>query len=196
MGWRCLVRKNVGTARPSAYSGRSRHPIRECEIFSLMWHAPGRDSHSKWRNGGRRTDPRRGLEVLLRKMHQGSRRRRPLFCLAVRGESHISGADPALSGKPIPPLALSTRRNSAFAGTQLQPPRGHFCFPGPNACVSVTVSWNQAALAPGKNPSWVSICSSFVVSGAGSSSRACPELLERPSQQADFVHETVPTASS
>ena len=129
-------------------------------------------------------------------MHQGSQRRRPHFCLAVRGEIHISGADPALSEKPIPPLALSTRRNSAFAGTQLQPPRGHFCFPGPNACVSVTVSWNQAALAPGKNPSWVSICSSFVVSGAGSSSRACPELLERPSQQADFVHETVPMASS
>ena len=68
--------------------------------------------------------------------------------------------------------------------------------PGPNACVSVTVSWNQAALAPGKNPSWVSICSSFVVSGVGSSSRACPELLERPGQQADLAHETVPTASS
>jgi hypothetical protein len=55
-------------------------------------------------------------------MHQGSQRRRPHFCLAVRGEIRISGADPALSGKPIPPLALSTRRNSPFADTRLQPP--------------------------------------------------------------------------
>ena len=57
LGWRCLVQRNAGTARPSAYSGQSRHLVRECEIFSLMWHAPGRGSQSKQRNGGRRTDP-------------------------------------------------------------------------------------------------------------------------------------------
>ena len=71
---------------------------------------------------GQTNRPKRGLEVLLREMHQGSQRRRPHFCLAVRGEIRISGADPALSGKPIPPLALSTRRNSPFADTRLQPP--------------------------------------------------------------------------
>ena len=57
LGWRCLVQRNAGTARPNAYSGQSRHLVRECEIFSLMWHAPGRGSQSKQRNGGRRTDP-------------------------------------------------------------------------------------------------------------------------------------------
>ena len=57
LGWRCLVQRNAGTARPSAYSGQSRHLVCECEIFSLMWHAPGRGSQSKQRNGGRRTDP-------------------------------------------------------------------------------------------------------------------------------------------
>ena len=46
------------------------HLIRECEIFSLMWHEPGRGSQSKQRNGGRRTDPKRGLEVL--QVHRGS----------------------------------------------------------------------------------------------------------------------------
>ena len=143
-------------------------------------------------------------------MHQGSQRRRPHFCLAVRGEIRLSGADPALSGNQFlrwrclnggtpPLLALDAKMPPLVSGGILSSPankRGHFCFPGPNACVSVTVSWNQAALAPGKNPSWVSICSSFVVSGVGSSSRACPELLERPGQQADLAHETVPTASS
>ena len=39
-------------------------------IFSLMWHEPGRGSQSKQRNGGRRTDPKRGLEVL--QVHRGS----------------------------------------------------------------------------------------------------------------------------
>jgi hypothetical protein len=57
LGWRCLVQRNAGIARPSAYSGQSRHLVRECEIFSLVWHAPGRGSQSKQRNGGRRTDP-------------------------------------------------------------------------------------------------------------------------------------------
>ena len=128
-------------------------------------------------------------------MHQGSRRPRPHFCPAVRGEIRISGADPALSGKPIPPLALSTRRNLRLCWHSTPAPAGAFSSLA-RTRVSVTVSWNQAALSPGKNPSWVSICSSFVVSGVGSSSRACPELLERPGQQADLAHETVPTASS
>jgi hypothetical protein len=47
LGWRCLVQRNAGTARPSAYSGLSRHLVRECEIFSVVWHAPGRGSQSK-----------------------------------------------------------------------------------------------------------------------------------------------------
>ena len=84
MGRRCLVQRNAGTARPSAYSGQGRHLVRECEIFSLMWHASGRGSQSK-------QSPRTAWPKLHSSNQKWLRGRRSFVGCPEVGPRHVPG---------------------------------------------------------------------------------------------------------